>query len=1266
MNFQRSSISSFYFASCEDGTPNKSIAYLLPTDSASDPQSFTLDQSWQKLSWQPYAGCYIFVNDTNYDEVKFAAAARVYLWGGSFTNARLSWFTNPDVAGTRPLNAMVMLADAVDAQTYKLKEVSFPISPNFTLFFAGGCLITTDDANNQLQIAQVAGLNNSIAIQSVFGTQNTPSIGSAYLPLCGAQAGCLQFQIPITNLTLDENHLDVSLRYYVDDPNSPGNIISQRYPIFNPDEAKTAITAWASLYLLDAFDVTRTYFSFNGQNGTGQGSGEMPSYFRTNTGFTVNLTPQQNALSGFVFSVNSSVVDDEPGDPFYAVPTGAFAIGIEQAPTVNADPTVPAYRVMCGFSGVEYVGLMNQTNNTMNFVPNQYAYAPVYTPPDANSSTYSATGEKLAVATAAPPNLLAAGAVTSWIYLAQTNTEGALEDASNAIQYFAQPDDSVQYEAVVGQKNLLNFLEIPAGLLPVSLTGSAKIIAASALPNCYPMVPYAGVQGETFDDFQAFELQVLSPARRNTIYSFLQPGTQTPTGSRTATTPQGLLSTFDNTLTNWLTLTLGQSSFYELTDSAMAQLQPLMTGSAFASIQPLLDIAYALQGDFEAALQAKMTASDYSQYLAILLQYGLQVRQLQFTDVTGALKEAMQTNQLFLVITDPTMLLNHCSFNYFQLTASALDWLKSQNPGLESQLTSTSPTPSLQDIFYPTAAAYTTALLTKISQSELTANHTLLFQAAAFGEIVIQGWNFNISPNTWNSWTNGSTILILKYSGKSVIDLASDKTQWTNASDFNPSVDNARTQLLYVLNDALTRAKTEPEFTDFKTMITDPNWNGILALQCYIPLAAMPPQLQGIAAGINPALFYAHHIGININPIHHDGTDISMLNSSLFGLIYYDDSTDLTYNQTDYQFKVLTLKVLFKNSAIVSFASQIELYINKFFGELAVQQNSAHGNNIILNGVYQKQGDTESYVFTEQGDNLYVMTSQVLSDVEILKAQFNTVIQPGGVKVGQLAQADFILWGNLRFIKQPAFDLFSFGDDAANQAKGNLSFSNLVIHMSFMPDPPEGTTAPAPTFVFDAGQIAFDLAKSVARPDSLYNHFPIKLKGLVQAEPATSPTDLGFMPIDSPLSTSALAYPWYGLQFELNMGGPGGLAAKIDFTATLLAAWSPAKNLTAFLGIKLPGFSGSSKELTLESVLKLSIADIEFIVNGSSGYMMKFDNIALKFFMVKFPPNGQTNIYLFGDPNNQDNTTLGWYAAYAKTKKANSKSEQQPKALPPG
>ncbi|MEW6130184.1 MAG: hypothetical protein AB1757_24320 [Acidobacteriota bacterium] len=1254
MNFQRSAVSSLYFAVCNGSAPNKTVAFLLPTDDKQDPSSLTLDAAWQQLAGQPYAGVFIFLDTTDYDENDFVKAARTYIWGDSYKKARFAWFVNPQAASNnQPLIASVMLADAINPTTYQLRETSLTLSSNFTLLFAGGCPVTVDLPNNQFKIAQSPDSNDAICITSYFGTQKVSSIGAAYLPVCGAQAGCLQFPFNVTDATLDENHLDVALRYYLNDPNSPGNITSNRYPVFNPPDSDSAINAWASLFLLDVMDASRTYFSFNGQNGTGQGSGALETHFRTNDGNKIQLTPLPDALAGFVFAPNPDEVEPEQGAPLYAVPTGAFAINVEKNAQTTGDAQTPTARLMCGLSGVEYVGLMNAANNTLHFIPNQNAFAPQYTPPAANTADGKLVSKNNG--DLASP-MLTAGATTSWVYVTNDSSTAPAADAPASVQYFAQPDDSVLYEPSSGQTTSLGFMEVTAGGFPALTSNNA---APGSTPNSFPMVPYAGVVADTYDNFQQFELQILSPVRRNTIYSFLQPPSASTSGdtvSRTGTTPQGLLATFDSSFSQWQSLALAQSSYYELTAQSFAVLQQQgVPQSVISALQSMLNVAYADVDAYDGALQSRLSASDYNTYQSNLQQAALQVRQLQLTNVTGALKAALQTNQLFLVISNPEDLLNFCSFNYYQLTTQALTILASKI----SDSTVMTQLDKLQDIFYASAGDYQTGLLTVLTQAQFEQYQSLLFRYAAFGEIVIQGWTFNLSPNTWNSWVDGSTLLIFKFYGKALTDLAADTNLWISGSDFNTDVSKTQTQLLDVLQDAITRSANEPEFVNFVSNITNPNWNGILALQAFVPLAQLPPQMQGIAAGVDPSLFYAHHIGINITPINHTDTSLSTQDSSLFGLIYYDDSTDLTYNQTDYQFKVLTLKVLFENSAIVSFASQIELYINSLFGELAIQQNSAHGNNILLNGVYQKQGDTESYVFTEQGDNIYKMTSQVLDSVEILKAQFNTVITPGGTGVGQTAQADFIFWGTLHFQKLPQFDVFSFGDDAATNTAGGLSFSNLAIHMNFVPDPPAGTSAPPPTFTFDAGQLSFDIAKSAARATSLYNHFPLKLKAFIQGKEKVAPTDLGFMPIDSPLNLSSLTYPWYGLQFDLNLGSPGGLAAKMDFTASLIAAWSPnAKNLEVFLGIKLPGSSGASKEIPIESVLKLSIGDIEFVVSGTT-YMMKFDNIALKFFMVQFPPYGQTNIYLFGDPNNQDNTTLGWYAAYAKTKKQNQKQPQK-------
>ena len=51
----------------------------------------------------------------------------------------------------------------------------------------------------------------------------------------------------------------------------------------------------------------------------------------------------------------------------------------------------------------------------------------------------------------------------------------------------------------------------------------------------------------------------------------------------------------------------------------------------------------------------------------------------------------------------------------------------------------------------------------------------------------------------------------------------------------------------------------------------------------------------------------------------------------------------------------------------------------------------------------------------------------------------------------------------------------------------------------------------------------------------------------------------------------------------------------------------------------------------------------------STAYLLKIKKVALKFFVLSFPPSGQTEIVIFGNPDATDsNDAVGWYAAYAK------------------
>jgi len=524
-----------------------------------------------------------------------------------------------------------------------------------------------------------------------------------------------------------------------------------------------------------------------------------------------------------------------------------------------------------------------------------------------------------------------------------------------------------------------------------------------------------------------------------------------------------------------------------------------------------------------------------------------------------------------------------------------------------------------------------------------------------FPNLRISDWQFNLHPDRWRD----DTVLVLKFAQQSLEDLIKDRSLWSApGSSFN---DGAATQaiLLQSIAEAENNAD-QPEFQYFLNTVLQ-NWNGIIFFNCDVPPGDFPPELRGLVAGIDIEQFKAHHLGVNLSPVKVANGKIEITNSSLFGLIYYEDSEYLVYKSNPYDFKVLYLRVLFANSEISSFSSQIQLLVAELFGERSSLAGSDHGDNLILNGVMQKQGDKESYSFTKQGTDVFTIESHVLDTIDVSQAQFVTLPDD---ETSDLITSQFLLWGRLKYKQLPEFDLFSFGPSGATGSEGpvgGLQFSNLMISMasgSISPTGPTGPSGPADqtgqeetTFAFEAGQMVFDPGSSSARPQSLYSRFPLQVVGMLQGNAQTLPADLGYIAMDTPLPTGALGDPWYGLQVSLSLGSQGSLAPKANFTATLLAAWAPStETYNVAVAIQLPGSQRDSKTLIIEGPLQLSIGSLALLENKEQqAYLMRFANIALSIFGVKFPPGGRTNLLLFGDPNPKAaNTTLGWYAAYAK------------------
>jgi hypothetical protein len=558
----------------------------------------------------------------------------------------------------------------------------------------------------------------------------------------------------------------------------------------------------------------------------------------------------------------------------------------------------------------------------------------------------------------------------------------------------------------------------------------------------------------------------------------------------------------------------------------------------------------------------------------------------------------------------------------------------------------------------------------------------------------IEGWPFrimvaqNINPGDYRN------VLIFKFMRGKLSDLVTNPSNWTSAADFNEVEAQGLPLVSQWLQDYIAEARAmatserlregqESYFRQFLDIVDSESWNGILALKVDVEVADFPPELKGLLAGIDLARFNAHHLGVNVNFVQTDehGNPYIAGNSSLFGLIYYVNAAyeaQLALNASPdrpvpappgpYGFTVLTLKVLFENTAVKSFESRLQLTLNRWFGDsvqsivdsAGVPQNLP-SNSILLDGAYEERDGQSTFTFTSNSSRLFRLNSNVLGVVEVVQTTYSTLASEPG---SDLVRSRFSMAGYMNFIPAEGMDVFSFGsswtDGKPGQRQG-LFFSNLFLDISF----PE--SAPTlPTFAFIISEIAFNMAQSTTRSTSLFPNFPLSVSALLAATAEENPGKIGYLGVSLPegVRFTGLKGDWHGLRMQLDLGTMGALANNAGLTAYLLAAWSPNSGGTprtydASVSIQLPGTGGVGKLFSFQGVLKLSIGSIELLLgetaDGRPAYMLKMAQIALRFLVFNFPPSGNTVFFLFGDPQpGAPQNTFGWYAAYNKT------NQQQP------
>lgn len=1013
--------------------------------------------------------------------------------------------------------------------------------------------------------------------------------GSSVLSMVPGSAGAWRFGLDARR---DEGdgfvRLGAGMRFFT--PGDGGFVNTLRFAVVRQPEGAD-LTLHAQIDPLRPLDGTRTSLGFFPWPDAATDAGDqpseqpaLPSGYVTALGYEVSLTPQpasptHEVPARLVLAFSPYFVGESTSGGYYFVPDGSFQVSVSPpAGAARAAGADPVDRIVCGTSGMEYLGVPVGSGCALTFYPDHHAFAPLGTE-STGADSLTGPGTTSWVSVSAPPDV--------------------------TVRYYSQPEDAPLFKAPDASAAatladdsiaLLEFYEIAAA----DLAGPSVDAAAGAM--VFPMAPFHGMAEGVVTEAVAIEQRALAPTRRDAVVPpTARERAADASAEHVGVTPQGLgVGVTDDGLA-WTWLGIGH------------------TGDAAA------------------------------------------LPDLRFTSVTGKFQQAMQTNNLFMVVGNPVEFARHGSVAY-QLTALALNVIGTP-PGskgipatvldaVRARMTGTR---------YETRDAFLAAL--QAASPGITDEQSAVFERFASQLTpVIGGFPFRLAPGS-----SAGGYLLFKFAlGRTVDELAGDVSTWSwpeaAASDGAAKAQKDIQDVITAAKDAVARSDSSP-YANFVEVVTDPNWTGVLALSVDVPLEQLPAELQVLSAGINPEQFRAHHFGMSVTPYRLDKGAIRFQRTSMFGLIDYQNPEDQYFSENiPFAFRVLQLTVGVRNSVVTTFASRVQLLINRLFGAPARLFPTTHGNNIMLDGAHQQQqmpdgSIHDTYVFSMSGQNTFRLDGLVLQSVELLSTQLVTAKAADPVKGDPTVQANFQLAGNLRFYEPPNFDPFCWGATAAGEADGYLRFGNLGIAMSFSLGDPAN-----PTFRLLDGNLSFDTANSKARADALVSKFPIRLAGLVATPdpvlspgaPPQSPADLGYTSVTAPLDQAKLSQPWYGLDYTIELGTLGALSGNKAIAIGLLVAWSPGVTGTepsVYLGVRLPGAKDViGVSLPLQGVLKLGFKGIEMQVDNDVAkgrtYTLVMRDFALRLLGLAFPP-GYNDVILFGVPNQTGDPKIGWYMAYA-------------------
>ncbi|MFA8329546.1 hypothetical protein ACEPT7_31900 [Burkholderia ubonensis] len=575
----------------------------------------------------------------------------------------------------------------------------------------------------------------------------------------------------------------------------------------------------------------------------------------------------------------------------------------------------------------------------------------------------------------------------------------------------------------------------------------------------------------------------------------------------------------------------------------------------------------------------------------------------------------------------------------------------------------------------------------------------------------VAGFNFEFAPLP-GAGDARRTVLVFKYATTlSLADLIHTPESWPDVDYFigaPPEVAAAQATLIDALKiaDDARKDRDDP-FADFRVLMADPAWTGMLAFNAPINGNGMPNDLQILFAGIDGQLV-AHHFGVQANRISHDAGDQPQISeSSMVGVIYYHAPANDERPRghalphagdpaPDYGFAVEELAVTISKSVVTQFRCRVAMTIRKLFGRevTLVGANAADDvppDTVVVAGHYQRRGEVGTvtfdgsqhgtFLFNPDGSRIRVIESFGVTGASLVPLAAKDA--PAEAAPESTICSRFALSGALAFAANPfpgvrGLDLFSYGveRDGPGGATAGIELGGLSFRITCHLDAFGKRIAPPVIEPDFSGLLAAD-NRAAQRESALVRMLPLKLQAILHDERGIDVKSLGALPVQVPALAgvavtvpggggvepmpSQTAYvtsrPQYALQFALPLGSLGALAdAHASLDASLIVAWG-ASTFTpdddgVALFVQMPQVTAGAFGFSLQGLLKTTFTQANLgLVNAKAGpaYVLLFNNVALSVFGITLPPKVLTDFILFADASNPAGGNLGWSLAATQT-----------------